>query len=79
MAAVIARVRRTAHRAVMLGHALAQFAKHAFWVQEVAKPFKTRCVIWKHLLEVFVGKPLHLWLLLFHVGMLPEYVPTVKG
>jgi hypothetical protein len=66
MAALIARIRRAANRAVVLRHALAQLAKDAIGIQEIPKPFKARGVIWEHSLEVSVGKPLHPWLLLFH-------------
>lgn len=66
MAALIARIRRTASHAMMFCHTLAQFAKDAFWVQEISEPFEARSVIREHPLEVFKGKPLHPWLLLFH-------------
>jgi len=70
MAALIARVRPAAHRAVMLGHALAKLAKDAIWVQIISEPFEARSVVREHIFEVFVRKPLHLRLLRFHVGML---------
>ena len=80
MAALIARVRRTASYPVMLGNALAQLAKDTIRVQVAPEPFEAGNVIREHPLEIFEGKPLHLRsLLLFQDPMLSEYVPTVKG
>lgn len=72
VAALIAGVRRAAHRAVVLCYTLAQLAKDAIRVQIIPKPFEARRVIREHLLEVLERKPLHLRLLFFHKPILSQ-------
>ena len=87
MAAMIARIRRTAHNAVMLCNRIARFAKDAVWVQVVLEPFEAGRVIWELLLEVFHRERQHFRFAII-VGHLITYsqvksyqmaLPTVKG
>jgi hypothetical protein len=53
MAAMIARVRRTAYNAVMLSDRVARLAKDAVWVQIILEPLKAGRIVWELLLKVF--------------------------
>ena len=53
MAAMVARVGRTAHNAMVLGYGFALLAIDAIRVEAIAKPFKASCVIRELALEVF--------------------------
>ncbi len=87
MAAMIARVRRTALDAVMLSNRVARLAKDAVWVQVVAQPFQTRRIIWELFLEVFQRVRQHVRFAVVVSHWLPTLtpqpyqidVPTVKG
>jgi hypothetical protein len=87
MAATVARVRRTAHDAMMLSHRFALFAVDAFRIQTIAKPFKAGCIVWELALEVFQRVRQHFRLAvvvghLFTYSQVKSYqmaIPTVKG
>src|SRR5208282_2029659 len=87
MAAMIARVRRSAHNAMMLGHGLALLAIDAIRVEAIAKPFKAGCVIRVLALEVFQRIRLHVRLAVvvrhlvtyYQVKSYQTCIPTVKG
>jgi hypothetical protein len=59
VAAMIARIRRSAHNAMVLGNRFALLAIDAIRVEVIAKPLKAGSVIRKLLLEVFEGERLH--------------------
>jgi hypothetical protein len=87
VAAMIARVRRTAHDAMVLGHGFALLAIDAFWVEAIAKPFKAGRVIRVLALEVFqrVRQHFRLAVVVCHLvtySQVKSYqmcIPTVKG
>jgi hypothetical protein len=87
MAAMIARVGRSAHNAMVLGHRLALLAINTIWVEAIPKPFKAGRVIRELLLEVFQGVWQHLRLAVvvghdltyFQVKSYLNCIPTVKG
>jgi hypothetical protein len=75
MAAMIARVGRTALNTVMLCDSFARLAIDAIRVQIIAKPFKAGRVIWVLFLEVFQREGEHLRLAVV-VGH--DFVPTLR-
>jgi hypothetical protein len=87
MTAMIARVRRSAHNAVVLGHSFTLLAINAIRVEAIAKPFKAGRVIRELALEVFQSVWQHFRLAVV-MGHLVTYcqvkpyqmaIPTVKG
>jgi hypothetical protein len=87
MAAMIARVGRSAHDAMMLGQRFALLTIDAFRVQAIAKPFKAGSVIRELLLEVFQCVREHFrlavvmghWVTYCQVKPYQTALPTVKG
>lgn len=87
MAAMIARVRRSAHNTMVLGHRFARFAIDTVWVEAITKPFKAGRVIRELALEIFqrVREHFRFAVVMGHDVYLlsgktvAEIVPTVKG
>jgi len=89
MAAMVARVRRSAHDTMVLGQGFALRAIDALRVEAIAKPLKAGRIIWELLLEVFqcVRQHVRLAVIVGHENLVPtltaitlqSYVPTVKG
>ena len=82
MAAMIARIRRAAHNAMMLGHRLALLAVDAFWIQAIAKPSR-QAASFGNCFGSLSGVSgcmlgLRLFGLYLHSGK-SKYVHTVKG
>jgi len=82
VAAMVARVRRTAHDAMMLGDCLARFAIDAIWVEAIAEPFKAYGISGELLVKILLGVADHFRFAVHGDYLQPrlsEYVPTVKG
>ena len=87
MAAMIARVRRAAHNAMVLGDRFALLAIDAIRVEAIAEPLKAGRVIRELFLEVFQRVRQHVrlavvvchWFTYCQVKSYQMAVPTVKG
>lgn len=85
MAAIIARVRWTASIAMMPRHLVANLAMNALRVQIPPQPIEASGIVGEHGVEVHDGELLLFGLnvvpklLVAHIPILPQVVPTVKG